>query len=150
VHSVLRVPDLSIRGHCKCRNIDVHWHSRDYTVVPRRCQCRYCLSKNAAYVSKSGTRVDILIRKSGLHIIHQQGSRSAEFHECGNCQDLVFVTAWIDGELFCALNANCLANPQGFSPGSEMTLFDQTATEKKNRWRQNWCHPVFIARQEGK
>ena len=72
---------------------------------------------------------------------------SAEFHECSNCHDLVFVTAQIDGDLFCALNSNCLSNPQGFGLGYEMKLFDQTATEKIDRWRQNWCHPVLITSQ---
>jgi hypothetical protein len=138
---------MSIRGRCRCGNIEVHWHSIDLSVTPRKCQCQYCLSKNAAYVSKSGTRVDVQIHKENLHNIHQQGTKSAKFHECANCEDLVFVTAQIDGEIYCALNSNCLNNPQGFSPGAKMNLSSQTAEEKLDRWRQNWCHPVLITNQ---
>lgn len=135
---------MSIRGHCRCRNIEVHWQLVDYSLVPRRCQCEYCLARDAAYVSKAGSRVDITIHKPALHEIHQQGSMSASFHECGHCHDLVLVTAEIDGELFGALNANCLHNPRGFGESVAMTLYDQSAEQKIARWRQNWCHPVFI------
>jgi hypothetical protein len=138
---------MSIRGRCTCGNIAVHWHTVDYSVIPRLCQCQYCTGKHAAYVSKSGTKVDILIHKKGMHRIHRQGSKTAEFHECANCDDLVFVTARIDEELYCALNSNCLRNPRGFSPGVKTEFSDQTAATKLDRWRQNWCHPVRIAGQ---
>lgn len=141
---------MSIRGRCSCGNIEVHWHSIDLSVIPRKCQCQYCLSKNAAYVSKSGTRVTIKIHNEKMHYIHKQGSRSAEFHECANCEDLVFVTAQIDGEIFCAINAKCLNNPQGFSAGKEMDLSDQSAAEKLDRWRQNWCRLVLVTSQGSK
>ena len=138
---------MSIRGQCTCGNIAVHWHTVDYSVTPRMCQCQYCSSKSAAYVSKSGTRVDILIHKEGKHRIHRQGTKTAEFHECTNCHDLVCVTAWIDGDLYGALNSNCLSNPRGFSPGIKIDVSDQTAATKLDRWRQNWCHPVIITSQ---
>lgn len=138
---------MSLSGNCKCQNIQILWHTVDRSLVPRRCQCDYCVSKSISYVSKAGTRVEVRIREEALVNIHQQGTRSARFHECGNCGELVFVTAEIDGELYCSLNANCIINPFGFSEPVKMELHNQTATEKKNRWRQNWCHPVFITCQ---
>ena len=102
---------------------------------------------SAAYVSKSGTKVDILIRKKEMHRIHRQGTKTADFHECANCNDLVGVTARIDGDLYGALNANCLSNPQGFSPGVALDVSDLPAQAKLDRWRQNWCHPMVITSQ---
>ena len=138
---------MSIRGSCKCNNIEIVWHTVDRSLVPRECQCHYCLSKNISYVSKSGTRVEVNIRDERLHHVHQQGTRSAKFHECSNCGELVFVTAEIEEELYCSLNSNCISNPLGFSSAVKMQLHNQTATEKKDRWRQNWCHPVLITSQ---
>ena len=138
---------MSIRGGCKCNNIEILWHSVDQSLVPRECQCDYCLSKGVSYVSKSGTRVEITIHKENMHNVHQQGTMSAEFHECKNCGELVFVSAEIEGELYCSLNSGCIKNPPGFNAPVKMQLYNQTETERKNRWRQNWCHPVLITSQ---
>jgi hypothetical protein len=138
---------MSIRGSCKCNNIEILWHTVDHSLVPRVCQCHYCISKNVSYVSKAGTRVEVTIRKENLHHVHQQGTISAKFHECRNCGELVFVSAEIEEELYCSLNSNCINNPFGFSASVKMQLSNQTVTEKKNRWRQNWCHPVLITSQ---
>lgn len=137
---------MSMRGSCKCSNIEVSWHTVDHSVVPRKCQCQYCIEKDAAYVSKSGSRVVIHIHNAKLLKSVQHGTNSAIFHECGNCGDLVFVTADIGGDVFGALNANCLENRHGFSAPVVMNFEDQTAEERMDRWRRNWCHPVRIER----
>ena len=139
-----RATEMSITGGCRCNNIRITWHTVDHSVVPRACQCDYCLSKGVAYVSKSGTRFDVSVRSEALHKKVQHGSNSAVFHECANCCQLIFVTAEIDGELYGALNANHLNNKMGFSSPVETDFSSCTAQQKKERWRQNWCHPVII------
>jgi len=136
-----------MRGSCKCKNIEVHWHTVDYSLVPRKCQCQYCKEKNAAYVSKPGSRIDVHIHSEHLHKTVTQGTNSALFHECGNCGELVFVTADISGESFGALNANCMENKFGFSAATEVDFSNQTVEDKIERWSRNWCHPVLIASQ---
>lgn len=136
--------EMSIYGHCDCRNIEVIWHTVDYSVAPRACQCDYCLARDAAYVSKAGTRVEVSIHNSKLHRIVRQGSESAEFHECGNCGRIVLATVELDGELYGALNANQLKNPRGFASPVKTDWSGQSAAQKLERWRQNWCHPVRI------
>ncbi len=135
---------MSMRGHCKCNNIEVVWRTLDFSVVPRACQCEYCLAKGAAYVSKFGTAVEVLIHKDRLHSIIAHGSGTARFHECGNCGDLVFVTAQIDGEIYGVLNALCMKNRLGFLAPVKTDFMSQTEEERRDRWRQNWCCPVTI------
>ena len=135
---------MSMRGSCKCNNIDVSWHTVDYSVVPRKCQCQYCMEKDASYVSKSRSRVVIHIHNAKLHKSVQHGTNSAIFHECGHCGELVFVTADIGGDIFAALNANCLENRRGFSDPVVTNFSNQSAEERIERWRRNWCHPVII------
>jgi hypothetical protein len=138
---------MTMRGSCKCNNIEIVWHTVDYSVVSRKCQCQYCVEKNAAYVSKSGSRIDIRIHNEKMHKSVQHGTNSAQFHECGNCGELVFVTVDIEGDIFGALNANCLQNKQGFSAPVVTNFSSQKAEERIERWRRNWCHPVHIASQ---
>lgn len=135
---------MSIAGGCDCNNIEVIWHVVDYSLVPRACQCEYCLSKTVAYVTKSGTKFEILIRNETLHKEIQHGSNSAVFHECANCNQLVFVTSIIEGEVYGALNADRLNNKFGFSASVRANFSSQSAEEKLERWRQNWCHPILI------
>ncbi len=138
---------MRLLGSCDCHNIEVAWHTVDHSLVPRACQCAYCFGKSAAYVSKSGTRVDVRIRNSRLHKTIQHGSHSADFHECTNCDQVILVTAEIDGELYGALNANKLENRFGFPAPIEVNFSSQSAVEKRERWRQNWCYPVRITTQ---
>ena len=135
---------MSIAGGCDCNNIEITWHVVDYSLVPRACQCDYCLPKEAAYVTKSGTRVDVLIRNENFHKKVRHGSNSAVFHECSNCDQVIFVTSEVDGELYGALNANQLNNKFGFSAPVKANFSFQTAEQKRERWQQNWCHPVLI------
>lgn len=138
------MPLMSISGSCDCNNIKVTWHVFDYSLVPRACQCDYCFSKSAAYVTKEGTKLEVLIHNEKFHKKVQQGSNSAVFHECSNCNQIVFVTTEIEDELYGALNANHLNNRFGFSASVNTNFSSQTAKQKRERWRQNWCHPVLI------
>ena len=135
---------MSIRGSCECKNIEVVWHTIDHSLVPRACQCGYCRSKEAAYVTKSGTRFEVVIHNEKLHTEVRHGSETAVFHECSYCGQVVFVTAEIDGELFGALNANQLSNKYGFAESVKLNFSAQSVAQKRERWRENWCHPVLI------
>jgi len=138
---------MSITGGCDCSNIQITWHTVDCNLVPRACQCNYCSATLAAYVTKSGTKIVASIRNEELHKEVQHGSNSAIFHECTNCDQVVFVTSKIEGELYGALNANHLNNKFGFSASVKANFSSQTVEQKRERWRQNWCHPVLITSQ---
>ena len=135
---------MALYGSCRCRNIEIRWQIIDLSLVPRACQCDYCRCRAAAWVSKSGSRFDATIRNSDLHREVTHGSGRARFHECSNCEEAVFVTAELDGELYGVLNANCLQNPQGFWSPVTTEFGTQSAEQKMERWRQNWCYPVRI------
>jgi hypothetical protein len=135
---------MSMHGSCDCKNIEMTWHIVDYSIVPRECECEYCSSKSAAYVTKSGTRFEVIIRNNNLHQEIQHGSKSSVFHECLNCGCVMFVTAEIEGELYGTLNANHLVNKFGFSSAVKTNYSAQSAQQKRERWRRNWCHPVLI------
>ena len=93
-------------------------------------------------MSKSGTAVDVAVHKERHHRIIMHGSRIARFHECVNCGDVVLVTAEIDGTNYGVLNAMCMNNKLGFPAAVQAYLSGQTAEQKRDRWRQNWCYPV--------
>ena len=134
-------------GYCVCMNIELRWQLTDLCHVPRACQCSYCASKGAAYVSNPGSALEAIILNDSCYATVQHGSMSAVFHECTNCDTVVFVTAEIDGELYGALNANCFTNKLGFSTPVPTDFSTESAGQKRERWRKNWCAPVRITVQ---
>ncbi len=138
------VVGMDIKGSCRCNNIELHWHTVDLSLVPRACQCDYCRAQAVAWVSKSGSRVEVLIRKTSLYKTVQQGSMSALFHECSHCKQVVCATAEINGDRYGVLNANVMRNKLGFEAAVEMNLSEQSPEEKQSRWQANWCCPVVI------
>jgi hypothetical protein len=135
---------MSMLGSCRCNNISLSWKNRDYSLVPRSCLCDYCAAKGAAYVSKSGTSMEVVIRKEEFHTVTEHGSRQAQFHECGYCGELVLVTASIEGSVYCVINVHCLDDRRRFCDAISVDFSGQSAQVKLDRWRQNWCHLVSI------
>ena len=135
---------MSIYARCDCKNIEIVWHVANQELVPRACQCEYCRTKSAAYVSRPNTRFEATVRSGELHRQIQHGSNSAIFHECSNCEQVVFVTAEVDGDLYGALNTNQFVDQSAVSAPVKMDFSSQSGEEKRQRWGQSWCHPVLI------
>lgn len=136
---------MGVYASCLCKNIEIDWQLTDRSLIPRSCQCSYCISKGAAYISKSGTKFSVTVHRDKLHRQIQQGSHNAIFHECGHCDTLVFVTAELDGDLYGVINSKCVRSDLGFVAAIKTNFEDQSSETKQLRWRQNWCCPVSIA-----
>lgn len=133
-------------GGCRCKNITFDWHIRDFSLVPRACQCNYCVSKNAAYVAKPGSKFSLTIMHAKIHHQHTQGSRSATFHECRLCHELVAVTCTIDGQNYGVINANVLAQRKRFpnAKAVQFTVKPKILADRLQQRKLNWSSPVTI------
>jgi hypothetical protein len=134
-----------MHGGCVCGNIRVEWGANDFSVTPRACQCGYCVAKNAAYVSRSGSIFRATIFDGAAHRVLGHGTHSAEFHECSRCDSLVFVTAHIDNTIYGVLNSKCFSDGTNFPPPQKISFDDETLEQRRGRWRNNWCYPVFVS-----
>ena len=135
---------VPLEGRCHCGNLSVHWQTVDYSVAPRACQCSFCRERDAAWVSKPGSRVRLAVRDTTGYRVVRQGSETARFYECAHCAAVMLV-AFDDGEdTFAALNARYLRNPRGFGATVEVDYSGQGEGDKVPRWRANWCCPVQL------
>ena len=135
---------MSMRGSCRCNNIQLSWRNVDYSLVPRACGCQYCGPRGAAYVSKSGTQVTVTARKPKLVRQQRHGSQQATFYECAYCNDIVLAASTIDGETYGAINVQCLDRQSRFPPPVQADVCGQSPEEKLRRWRSNWCSPATV------
>ena len=132
-----------MRGKCSCGNIKFDWQNIDASLVPRTCQCLYCRNNNLTYVSKSGTRLSITIKRPQWHLIEHQGTGTADFHRCRFCNDVVLVTAVINNETFGVINRHCVQNVD-FPPPVALDFAEETREKRCERRFQNWCTPVIF------
>ena len=123
---------MSLYGGCDCKNIEIVWHIADQEFVPRACQCEYWQSKSAAYVSQPNSSIEVTVRNSALHRQIQHGSNSAVFHECSNCEEVVFVTAEIDSDIYGARNANQFEDQSAVLAPVKMNFSSQSGEETRS------------------
>jgi len=128
-----------VKGACACGNIELHWQLVDLSLVPRACNCDYCSGHGVNWVSKSGTRLRVVVHNRLYYRVVHQGSGAADFHECTHCRIPVFVSAPIDGHDYAAINAGCLVNPQGFGEALPVALAEESPDQRILRWHSNWC-----------
>ena len=135
---------LIMYGCCPCKNIEIHWQLVDLSLVPRACQCSYCLSRHSACVSKAGTHFSVTIHNEAYHRVRTNGFETAQFHECSVCDRLVFVTSEIEKVLYGAISVYCLHNKQGFAEPVNVSFAGESLTERLARRQQNWCRAEIM------
>ena len=133
-----------IYGRCQCKNIELVWRTISTSLIPRACQCDYCKSKNASYVSEPGTEFRATIHYENNHKIIRHGTESADFHECKNCKKIVFATSEIDNIIYGVINSECIENKDHLKESQPYSYEGETLEERLRRRQKNWCSPVII------
>ena len=130
-------------GSCNCgsTHFEIELSAVISTYSARVCDCSFCASKNARYLSDSGGWLKI--RFSGAPDIFKQGSEQAEFLHCPQCGDMTCVICRIGSHYIGAINTSIspifdvLRAPVPVSPKL------LSAREKMDRWQSAWF-PVDI------
>jgi len=128
-----------VLGSCRCGNIELHWQLVDRSLVPRCCQCEYCVGKALAWVSKSGTRLRCAVHRSAFHRTVTHGTQTARFHECTYCDMPVFASSEVDGDHYAVVNAACMQTQEAFVSGRPISFADETLAQRETRRKANWC-----------
>ena len=80
-----------MKGSCRCGRNRIDWPGAKIGAF-RACQCGYCLSKSAAYASDVEQPYTLSISSSTALNIVRNGTKTADFHECGKCGALTATT----------------------------------------------------------
>ena len=131
-------------GNCNCKNLILDWQIKDFSLIPRACQCQYCLSKNAAWLAKPGSTFSLAIRRAKEYQAVSHGTHSAQFHECLFCGDVVAVTSEIDDIHYGLINVTALQHRARFPDSRATEFIDQSLTQRLAVREQNWSYPVTV------
>lgn len=137
-------------GSCRCKNLRVNWQIKDFSLIPKACGCNYCVSKNAAYVAKPGSKFTLSVQHANQYRAHANGrpspdgEPSAVFHECLFCEELVAVTCTIDEVSYGIINVNALDQRERFPETKSYSFVDQALPVRLEHRKNNWSYPVSI------
>ena len=120
------------------------WLASDFSPIPRACQCNYCKSINASYVSQSGTKIQITIHNEDKHKIVMHGTNTAAFHVCVNCDKLTIASSSIEGTVYGVINSECLENKDRLKEPQIFSYEGETLEQRLKRRKKNWCSPVLF------
>jgi len=143
------VPAAAIRAHaggCHCGALRWEFEGdQDLSaLVPRACDCDFCMRHRAAWVSDPDGRLRIRAADPALQR-YRQGSGQAEFLLCRICGVLVAVIARADdGRLLGAANRNAFDAPVRFGDEAVVSPRVLAPEAKLARWTQVWM-PVELS-----
>jgi hypothetical protein len=140
---------LEISGGCRCGNIGViAAFSQDLLAFnPRACDCDFCRTHVAAYVSDPLGALHIRVRSElGVNRL-RQGSNTAEMLLCRTCGAMVGALYRDSHRLFGALNVGALDPRLSFGPEQRVSPKLLSPAQKVQRWRDIWFADVFLDTQ---
>lgn len=104
--------------------------------APRRCDCDFCTSRGASYLSDPEGKLKFL----PIHELEQikQGSYQATFWSCSSCKDLVAVTGEFPEGIRGAANSRLFEKQYNLQPSKIVSPKTLSPEEKLNRWCTLW------------
>ena len=135
-----------VLGGCHCGNISyVAEISNEPSVYkPRACDCNFCTSHGAAYVSDNNGSLKITIKNQSELSKYRQGSRIADFLICKNCGVLVGVCYEEHGCIYGSVNTRSSNASDGFGDKEAISPKQLTDEQRIKRWKDFWYSNVSI------
>lgn len=131
-----------LKGHCACNavQVSIELTKAVETYTARQCDCDFCVARDVCYLSDPQGVVHL--SSSAEFKIYKQGSNTANFLCCRNCDTLIAVYADFATTTLGALNVSVLPDSDIFTRQSVSPKKRQLA-DKVARWQKAWM-PISI------
>jgi hypothetical protein len=99
---------LQVHGRCHCGNhaFDLLWPGDGAEIMARTCGCDFCTRHGATWTSHPDARLRVVAADRDRVNVYRFGTRSADFHICRNCGNVVVVSCEIEGHVYAVVNVN--------------------------------------------
>ncbi len=135
---------IKIEGGCYCGNVsyvaELTEPVSNYT--PRSCDCVFCTSHGASYISDSKGKLTLAIKNESELNRFKQGSGIADFLICRNCGNAVGAIYEEGGCLYGAINSNTLRGSVETGESQSVSPEKLSDPEKVSRWKELWFSEV--------
>lgn len=136
----------NVRGGCRCGNIGLELSLSQVpsAYAPRACDCDFCRSHAAAYVSDPKGSLTLTLRDPSQTARCRQGSGTAEFLVCTQCGVLAAVLYESAGRSYAAVNSKTVNGGLDFGAAQAVSSKRLSPQEKQQRWRELWFRQVRL------
>ncbi|MEP5766605.1 MAG: hypothetical protein ABJ308_18550 [Halieaceae bacterium] len=135
------------QGACACGAVQFTFSSSDdlEALVPRACQCEFCLPGAVSYLSDPAGRLEVRVKDRRYLYAHVFGTGTADFMHCAACNHLVFVRSEIDGQLYGLAVVQAL-DAWPLSLATQAMNYDgESLQERVQRRADNWIQQVEVS-----
>ena len=139
---------MRINGSCHCGNIsfELTWDPDPETIPARACGCTFCVKHGGVWTSNPEGALRIVVREPSQVSRYSFGTKTADFHVCGKCGIVPFVTSTIDGGLYAVVSVNAFNNVDpGMLRRAPISFDAETTDTRLARRKRNWIRDVTIA-----
>jgi hypothetical protein len=138
---------IQAKEKCVCVTIelDIEFNQDLKSLVPRKCDCDFCCENNLVYISDPLGKVKLSVGEIDDFQIVRQGSQTADFLSCKQCNNILLVVYQDNEKTFCALNYQLLDNKIYFNKVITVSPKLLSPKEKQARWKQVWFNRVDLA-----
>ncbi|NOT89358.1 MAG: aldehyde-activating protein [Lysobacter sp.] len=140
------IANAVLHGGCHCGKVRVVFETAllPSSLQPRACDCSFCRSHDAAWVSDADGRIRIDADDAIDVRSERQGSGTARFLLCAHCGVPVVVVFEAEAERFGAVNARCLVDRAVFAAEVIASPQRLSPAERVDRWRTLWARDVVV------
>jgi hypothetical protein len=132
---------LLIRGSCHCGNIAfrLDWSPDPVEIPARACDCTFCMKHGGVWTSNPQGTLEVAVREPAKVTKYAFGTKTADFHICGNCGAVPVVTSEIDGRTYAVVSVNAFDNVDRAMLRPKSASFDREDVDarldrRKTRW----------------
>ena len=136
----------TLTGSCYCGNITVRVETDTSLtdMVPRACDCDFCTTHGAEWVSAPEAALEIEIQNEAAINLYSQGSETARFWICQRCGVVPAVTADINDIRKGVVNKRAMHDKNTFPSAEPASPKALSVNEKKSRWDKLWMQKVTV------
>ena len=135
-----------IEGRCHCGNVHLELHTdRDeHELTPRTCQCSYCRSHGASWISDPGAEVRLRFDDREQVTFYRFGHKTSDFVVCRNCGVPTIAICELEGRLLAVVNTTAMTDRKFTAPPAKPDFDQETVDSRLERRGRNWIGNVII------
>jgi hypothetical protein len=137
-----------ITGSCHCGNLGfaLEWEPEPTRIPARACGCSFCVKHGGVWTSCPEGRLRVRVRHPERVIEYTFGTKTAQFHVCGDCGVVPVVTSRIAGRLYAVVSVNAFDNVDDSRLVRTAASFDgESEGDRLARRQRNWIGQVEFA-----
>jgi len=140
---------MLISGSCHCANIGfvLDWQPEPIRIPARACGCSFCVKHGGVWTSCPTGHLRVTVSRPDRVIPYSFGTRTAQFHVCGDCGIVPVVTSRIADRLYAVVSVNAFDNVEAARLDRTPASFDgESESDRLARRQRNWIGTVEFAR----